>query len=222
LIRWIAPGLALVLLAGVAIDQSTRETVPHDAGLYHQRVADDMTLIPLRFGNWVGVDTEIRQEALRILNANATLSRSYRNVVTGRRATLLVVHCADARSLVDHYPPVCYPSQGWRPAGHQPYEVVEVAQPVYATEYLFEYSALSEASQMNVFHFTVMPDGSTAPDMSQLNRSARDRRTRPFGGASVQIVVDANLSDAERHEIYDTLVSAVQDWLYSLDAGIET
>jgi hypothetical protein len=221
MIRWLAPGLALLLLAGIGMDRSTRQLVPEGAQAYHQRMVDDIALIPFRFGDWVGVDTEIRQEALRILDANVSLSRTYRNVNTGRSATLLVVQCKDARSLLGHYPPVCYPTQGWASVSREPHAVEDQERPVHATEYLFEYDALGQSAQLGVFHFTVLPDGRTAPDMALLDHAARDRRTRAFGGASVQIVVDANLSVSERHEIYVTLVSAVQDWLHSLDAGIE-
>lgn len=221
MIRWTAPGLALLLLAGIGVDRSNREAVPVDAQAYHARVLEEIALIPYRFGDWIGVDSEISAGALRILDANASLSRTYRNVVTGRSATLLVVQCADARSLLGHYPPVCYPAQGWTPVRSAPLEVREGDTPVFATEYEFQYDALSRAARLGVFHFTVLPSGETAPNMDALDRAARDRRTRPFGGTSVQIVVDANLSGSERREIYGTLVVAVQAWLQSLEAGLD-
>jgi hypothetical protein len=220
MLKLIAPGLSVLLLVGVAVDQSGREASPEGAAEYHARVLAAVQAIPYRLGDWVGVDTEIRQEALRILDANASLSRTYRNLSTGHTATLLLVHCSDSRSLLGHYPPVCYPSQGWTQLGATPHGIEREAESVAATEYAFAYESLANVAQLGVLHFTVLPDGRTAPDMGLLDQLARDKRSKFFGGASLQFIVDANLPDAMRDELYQMLYEAVSPWIETVQTGI--
>jgi len=222
MLRLLAPALALSMLAGVGLDRASREEVPAAAIDYHADVREGVSAIPYRVGDWVGVDTEIRQDALRILDANASLSRSYRHVSTGRTATLLLVHCDDSRSLLGHYPPVCYPSQGWTQVSASPREIAGSGVSFHTTEYMFEYENLNESARLGVLHFTVLPDGRTAPDMDLLDEAARDKRIRSFGGASLQIVIDGNLPESERSEIYEAMIQAATVWVKEVGTGLSS
>lgn len=219
MIRLIAPAVALCLLAGIGVDASDRHAPPEGSEDYHRRVREAVAAIPYRIGVWVGVDQEIRQEALRILDANVSLSRTYRNLETGATATLLLVHCDDARRLLGHYPPVCYPSQGWTQVASSLREFDDLEGAWRATDYTFEYDTLSESARLGVLHFTALPDGRKAPDMTLLETAARDRRAKGLGGASIQIVLDANLDEATRTELFDTLLEACAPWTSVVGAG---
>lgn len=220
MLKLAAPIVSLCLLGAIGLDSAGRRYIPEGADEYHAHVAAAIELIPYRVGDWVGVDKEIRPEALRILDANVSLNRTYRHVKTGESAVLLLVHCSDARSLLGHYPPVCYPSQGWTEMDRRSRHLESPGLPVDATEYAFEHETLGQAGQIEVAHFTVLPDGRVAPNLDLLDESARDRRTKFFGGASLQMVVDANLPAPRRQEIYDTLLEAASPWIEVVQSGL--
>jgi len=220
--KLMAPLITVGLLAGVALDQSRRQVAPPGVEVYHAAIRGAEGLIPYNIGNWVGTDTPIRQEALNILDANSTVSRVYRDLLTGHSATLLLVQCADARSLLGHYPPVCYPSQGWS----QISSGIRPIPPDYgtfeATEYSFSYELLQQSNALEVLHFTALPDGRIAPNMGLLDIAARDRRYTFYGGASIQFIVNAGLTDEERNETYEMLFQAAAPWLSAVQSGIAT
>ncbi len=220
MLKCIAPLITFILLAGVAVDQADRQKAPEGVEAYQAQIREGVRSIPYIIGDWVGTDTEIRQDALRILDANCTLSRVYRNLRTGHTATLLLVQCADARSLVGHYPPVCYPSQGWNQRSAVPKSIAADGRTFESTEYVFGYDLLQQSNPLAVLHFTVLPDGRIAPDMQMLGVSARDRRQKFFGGASVQLIVDADLSDEERNGTYKLLIEAATPWVERVQSGI--
>ena len=220
--KLLAPMLSLALLAAVSLDQGLRQQVPPGAEEYHVAVREAANSIPYHIGNWVAVDSEISRGALQILDANVALSRSYRQVGTDKSGTLLIVQCADARSLLGHYPPVCYPSQGWSQISSKSRDVEVDGTHLLATEYVFEYETLAQFAHLAVLHFTVLPDGRTAPDMELLEKVARERRTKFFGGASIQFVTDASLSENDRNEVYGVLYQAAQKWISAVESGIKS
>ncbi|MGI6460300.1 MAG: exosortase-associated EpsI family protein [Candidatus Hydrogenedentales bacterium] len=219
--KLLTPMLSLALLAAIAVDQGYRHQVPAGAETYHALVREAAMTIPYQLGNWVGIDSEISRGALQILDANVALNRSYRQVGTNRSGTLLVVQCADARSLLGHYPPVCYPSQGWSQISTKPHEIEIEGISLHATEYVFAYDTLAQFTRLAVLHFTVLPDGRTAPDMELLERVARERKTKFLGGASIQFVSDAGLSEQDRDEIYDFLLLAAKAWIEEVQSGTQ-
>lgn len=220
MLKCIAPIITIILLGSIALENADRQRAPKGVEIYHAHVRDALKQIPYAVGEWVGIDKEINQDALRILDANSTLSRVFRNVSTGETATLLLVQCADARSLLGHYPPVCYPSQGWTRKMSLPRTIQVLDGSFEATEYVFEYDLMQRSTPLEVLHFTVLPDGRIAPDMTLLDISARDRRFTFFGGASVQFVVDAGMTEEDRMEAYKVLYQAARPWIESVKSGI--
>lgn len=220
MLKYIAPIITIGLLTGLAIDTAARHEMPEGIEAYQARVRDSLKLIPYSMGDWVGKDTEIRQEALKILDANSTLSRVYSDMRTGRTATMLLVQCADARSLLGHYPPVCYPSQGWSEISSIPFSLATTDGPIPATEYGFRYDLMDASNPLEVLHFTVLPDGQIAPNMTLLDVSARDRRFTFYGGASVQFVLNSGFSEEERGEVYRMLFQAATPWISAVQSGL--
>lgn len=219
MLKFVAPAVTLCLLAGVAADKADRYRAPAGAEAYHARVLESLELIPYTLGDWVGTDEEIRQEALRILDANASLSRKYRELTTGSTATVLLVQCADARSLLGHYPPVCYPSQGWSQLSARPQTIPVGDSAIEAMEYQFEYDLFGQSNPLSVLHFTVLPDGRTGPDMQLLDAAAKERQFKFYGGASIQVVVSASLPDEERLRIWTSMCQAIGSWMAQVQAG---
>jgi hypothetical protein len=222
MLRFAVAGISLILLAGVGVSGVYGRTPPEGAAAYHAKVRSAIPLVPYNLGDWVGVDTEIRAEALRILDANATLSRHYTNTQTGQSATLLLVQCQDSRSLLGHYPPNCYPSQGWTSLRSELRKVAGGGVTIAANEYAFKHEALGGAANLSVLHFTVLPDGTTSPDMSRLEYFSHNLTKRPLGGASVQFVVDGTLRDSDRNELYGILLQLSADWIRTVQGGIDS
>src|SRR5512146_1994836 len=97
-----------VLLLGGAVAERFTLLPPADARAYQERVRKAFDVFPKSQGDWVAQDCEIPAQAMKLLRPNSILSRSYTNVVTGQRCSVLLVDCTDARDLVCHYPPICY------------------------------------------------------------------------------------------------------------------
>lgn len=222
MLKFIIPIITGGMLVGIAADQAAREVAPVGVEKYHASIREAESQIPFSIGDWIGTDTEIRQEALKILDANSTVSRVYKNSKTRRAATLLLVQCADARSLLGHYPPVCYPSQGWSQLSSDVNPIPPSYGAFEATEYAFGYDLMEQSSSLQVLHFTVLPDGRIAPNMGLLETAARDRRYTFCGGASVQLIVDSGLSEAEQTEAYEMLFQAAAPWIEAVRAGLDT
>ena len=114
--NFLAVGLSLCLMGGAAVDQSFR-TVPANTEPYHMRIRDAADKSPDRIGDWIGQSIETPPSAIKLLRPNVIISKYYLNYVTGQWASVLIVDCSDARDLIGHYPPNCYPSQGWIQTG---------------------------------------------------------------------------------------------------------
>jgi len=54
----------------------------------------------------------------------------------------MIVHCGDVRDMIGHYPPVCYPANGWKPGPSAP-TGIQVNQED-ATAYRYEFSRNDE------------------------------------------------------------------------------
>ena len=222
MLKLLSPLILLVMLTGVYLGRVNREQVPAGVAAYHAKIRDAIASVPYSLGSWVGVDREISAGALQILDANVSLSRTYRNLETGRSATLLVVHGSDVRSLLGHYPPVCYHNQGWTQRTARLVSLAVDGSAVDATEYSFTYESAGDSAQLAVLHFTVLPDRRTSPDMSLLESAAREGSSKYLGAASIQFIVDAALGEAERNVEYEFLLKAAMPWISVVESGIES
>jgi len=190
-----------------------------DARPYHQRVMQAINTLPMQLGSWIGTDVEVLSLELDILKPNALLHRIYRNVDTGETATLLIVHCNDARDLAGHYPPICYPAHGWQ-LRHQTAKTWNCeGLTVQGTEYQFSYGTIGGSNRMNVANFMLLPDGRTTSDMSQVYQLASNYQRRFYGAAQMQVVIDARLPEQQRDRILEELVGANAEVLKIILSG---
>lgn len=93
-------------LIGGAVDRTATDARVREVGV-------KLTATPFRLGDWIGTDEELPAAALEILHASSVVSRQYTNLRTGERARLAIVYCGDARDMLGHHPPICYPRSGW-------------------------------------------------------------------------------------------------------------
>lgn len=222
MLKVLSPLILLVMLTGVYLGRINREQIPAGVAAYHAKIRDAIASIPYSIDSWVGVDREISADALRILDANVSLSRTYRNLETGRSATMLIVHGSDVRNLLGHYPPVCYHNQGWTQRTARPVSLAVDGIVVDATEYAFTYESAGESARLAVLHFTVLPDRRTSPDMSMLETVAREGSSKYLGAASIQFIVDAAHGEAERNIEYELLLKAAMPWIFVVESGIDS
>ena len=173
--------------------------------------------IPVRLGPWIGSDVPLPAGAREVLHATDTIARRYMRVGGGGEVTVALVHCGDVRDMLGHYPPACYPSQGWQLAESDGSAVVPLrvaGREGRAAIYRFTKPEREGVrSAITVVGAFLLPGAEPTPDASRLRQAARDRRVSSegigqlqfvFGGApevadiaaTVQELVDAMPSDA--------------------------
>ena len=104
----------VIVLLALLGDRMFLRMSPVQTDEYHASVKAAVEAVPTVVGSWVGIDTPVPEAAVRMLHPNIILSRRYQNLSTNETLTVLLVHVRDARDVLGHYPPVCYPGQGWR------------------------------------------------------------------------------------------------------------
>ena len=214
--------LTFGLLAGVGIDTYSRPR-PADAEPYHRRAYEESQRIPLKVGDWIGSDEPLTPAAKKLLKPNVALQRRFLNQRTGQVASLLLVQCKNARDMEGHYPPVCYPGQGWNPAASRQVLVPAGDQQLHGREYRFDRVEEGRTTTTFVWNILVLPSGRFVDDMDEIGRAAGDRLRFFYGAAQVQVVLPvmppAALDERERQAVYGDLVGAIWPMLQVLSSG---
>lgn len=212
----IAATAALLSLMGV---QRLAWPRPAEAEAYHAEVAAAIDDVPFRIGDWLGVEVPQPPEAVRLLKPNRILSRRYR--VPGRAASvgLLIVHCQDARDLIGHYPPVCYPAHGWTEVAAEPKIYQAAGRTLPATMYEFRQSLPDRSGSIHIATVLATPDGRLHRDMEALEQAASDYRRHFLGAAQFQVVFTSPLSVEERDRLVRRFLDACEPVFGALAAG---
>lgn len=106
-----------------------------------------------------GSDVESSPSAIQMLKPNVVVNRYYENTETGEAVSLLLTHCKGARNLVGHYPPVCYPPNGYATDFNERVGLTVGDCDISLTEYAFVRKYEDELEGMVVANFMVLPDG---------------------------------------------------------------
>lgn len=195
-----APALAALLLCACLAFGELGSLRPPHAPAYFDRVAVAIDMLPFKVGDFYGDPQEVTPAAYQLLRPNRLSQRLYTDPLTGRRVTLLVVHCKDVRDMRGHYPPNCYPAHGWRREGDRKINVPIAGGEHPARVYEFSQRSDTAEARMHVLNFFVVPgrDGMIVPDVAGLDRATGSRRATGLGAAQVQIVVtDPKLLDGD-------------------------
>lgn len=217
--RLLAAPLTALVLAGMAAYSlaSIRPGGASDA--YFAQVRQAIDALPMQIEGYVGRDRPPLPAAVEMLRPNRLLQREYADPVTGQSFSVLVVHCGDVRDMMGHYPPVCYPSNGWTIDGVES-EVIERADagPIPITRYrVSRGDGTLELSKVIANTFVVpRADSPLGRDDRALDSVTRTRWNSGLGAAQVQIITDANMDQATRARIergvadrLSTLIEAV-------------
>ncbi len=200
-----APAAATIVLLGAicagvgraGADAAARTTVDGAA------LAD---AVPYSVGEWVGTDAPASPAAVALLRPDVLVQRRYRNLRSGETAEVLFVRCGDARDLLGHYPPVCYPAHGLELLSSAPTEFHAGATTIPGTRYRFAASAGPSRREVVVDDFMVLPGGRFGRDMDDVDLVARDPRRRRLGAGQIQVATDGSMSDRRRDETFAALV----------------
>jgi hypothetical protein len=213
-------GLTVLLLCGMAGERLSRPSAT-DAEPYHRRVKEAIEAFPLQFGDWRGEDNAVPPSAIQLLKPNAIVSRHYRNVQTGQEVTLLFEHCKDARDMMGHYPPVCYPANGWVSRESRATIMQAGGLSLPAVEYDFSRVLPDRSMSVTVVCGFILPDGRLESDMRAVRRLASDYRAHFFGSAQVQLAFGEGVGVQERAEIIRQLLEPAVPAIQTVRKGIK-
>lgn len=215
----VVSALALVFLGGAAVDRGMNMVAPEDTAPYQARIRQAYAQLPMRIGNWIGEETPVPQSAITLLHPNVIISRRYTNFATGRTASFLLTQCADARDMAGHYPPICYPNQGWIKERVKACHWTVDGLGIDGMEYHFLRSPESP-SGIIVRNFMILPDGTIAPDMDSIRKSTSVRR-RFYGAGQVQVICDSNVPPDEQDQIFTSLIEGHMSVITAILSGIK-
>jgi hypothetical protein len=219
--------MVLTLLCGVGAEALARPKAS-DAAPFHRRIRELTGLIPTTIGNWKGEDIAVPQEAIKMLRPNALLQRRYVDqsdptLDPSRRrfVDLLLVQCGDARDMGAHYPPVCYPNQGFIQDSVSRAIVWEVTpnHPILGTEYHFTRTKGDGQEVLYVIDLLILPNGIFASNIQEVRKAASDYLRQYYGAAQIQIVFNAKYSPAERDQVFRELMAVNLPMIDTLSSG---
>ena len=213
-----APLISLGLLVGVAYSLSLRRP-PEGVVAYHDEIRDLSLAVPRLVGEWLGDETDVPAPAIDLLRPNVMMSRSYKNIRTGEKVTMLFVQVRDAWNMAFHYPPVCYKYAGWmREETHErDWKIAEFDVP--AMEYVFRRERFDGESRIVVSNFMVLPTGMGRDDRD-VRRISDDPTRRVFGAAQVQVVFASDVPADRRREIVEELVGGYMPMIRKVVSGV--
>lgn len=171
-------------------------------------------------GDWSGTDRPLPEEAIALLHPNVYVSRDYVNVQTKETVGFMFIEAEDARDMKGHYPPNCYPGNGWEPIGAVPAcnsvdreaEWVVGDLRIKGTEYEFTKNERGGSERkLWVRSFFILPNNTFFPEIASFNRAASDFYIRPFGATQVQVIYDREYLPEDRERIFQDLISAHRD-----------
>ena len=211
-----APLLCLALLGAMSVEQR-RHVPPPDVAGYHlavkHAIENDVPWIMGPGGKWVGTPMDIPEAAQKLLRLNAFVSRHYTDNGSGasrrpRSADLLIVQCSDSSDMDGHWPPKCYPARGETLEFQQPLTFDVGGMSIPLNEYHFVQNVQGRTERQCVYNFLIVPHVGVRREMDDLRAAAADYRERFFGAAQVQVVMDGDLPQEEREQIFKDLIYA--------------
>jgi hypothetical protein len=217
----------LVLLAGMTVETLARPRAA-DAAPFHARMRAAAARLPLNWGPWTGEDAPIVEAAVKLLHPNVMIERRYVNPAEQLAASLLIVQCSDARDMQGHYPPNCYPGQGFRleettdlgmdlaPQG----SALGAGRRLTGRRYLFSRTADLTTVSITVDNYLLVPGRGCVREMREVYAVGSDYARRHYGAAQIQIVMqNALVRPADRDRVARELLELARPVLEVLLEG---
>ncbi|UCD76258.1 MAG: exosortase-associated EpsI family protein [Phycisphaerales bacterium] len=222
-----APWLTLILLAGLGRTLPVRVEHSEQAEQRKAEIAAAMQAVPRFIGDWVGEDWKVPPSAQKLLRPNAIFSRSYLRLnridTPPQRLQVLLVHCGDARDMIGHYPPICYPSSGWvdqRSEEPRSAALTFEGRRVPVRVYRFRRTGDDGHDQViRIFNAFILPDGKTTREIDAINRQSERLAVSVQGVAQLQIITSPVMSGEEALQAAGQLLGGMTDLFDAL--GLE-
>ena len=171
---------------------------------YFAGVRQAIDALPAQIDGFIGTDQPPLPAAVEMLRPNRLLQREYVQPITGERFSVLIVHCGDVRDMMGHYPPVCYPSAGWRMASVSPGAIERSSDgPIHITRYEVVRDDGTISIHRVIANTFILPraDSPLGRDDTALDAVTRTRWSSGLGAAQVQIITAADMDEATRARI---------------------
>ena len=217
---WAAPLLGVMLLAGIGLQQLSYAE-PEDAAPYHRKVAAAMQKVPEQIGPWVSSSIKVPRSAKEILKPNVIISRRYHNPRTGESVNLMFSQCKEARDMAGHYPPRCYPGNGYTKREVKDYRWTVDGLDIPVRAYRFTRSVDGQRQQMWNLNFLLLPDGEMTRLMSRVRAAAADYRSHFFGAAQIQLIFHGDTELSQRKSVFKRFVRAMKPAIETIRSGID-
>ena len=216
LTKLISPAIAAALVGGLAI-QMRSFAVADDTTAFHARVKAAVEAIPIRIGDWEGLDSAVPEAAGELLRPNVLFARTYHDANGPEWAKLIIIHCKDTRDMSGHYPPNCYRGSGWTQRGEPTMHQLELwGRAVPLAEYRFTRSEVRGTIDWRIYDFFVLPRAGFVTNMVEIQNASGDYRTRPYGAAQIQVIVDEAMPQAERARVLRLMLDPLAPVIESL------
>jgi hypothetical protein len=220
----LAPWLTLAVLLGLSVQFPNRSEIGADAQQRKADIARAIATAPYFIGRWVGEDSmdQIPREAQTLLHPNAIMSRTYRSPA-GPAVQVLIVHCGDARDMIGHYPPICYPSTGWSRVpvrGREDLVLSVNGRALAARQYEFRCATpRGRIEIIRVFSAFILPDGRVALDIDNIHRQSERPALSVQGVAQVQVITSAQVPLNEAIDAADEILGGMHLIFDALQLG---
>lgn len=219
----LAAPLTALVLAGMG-GYSLASIRPSGSEAYFDDVRRTIEALPMQIDGYIGVDRPALPAAVELLRPNKLLQRDYTHPITQTSFSVLIVHCGDVRDMMGHYPPVCYPSNGWD-VDSVSGETIGRSEggPIPITRYHVSRDDGSVEFSRVIANTFVVPraDEPLGRDDRALDNVTRTRWSSGLGAAQVQIITDAKMDEATRQRIERSVADRLEGLIGAVANGRE-
>lgn len=215
-----APFLTLAALLILSLVLPNRATYDPALAQRQREIREAMTQLPYTVGSWVGTEIAQPTAAVELLHPNAILSRRYEKIPSGPVVNMLIVHCSDVRDMLGHYPPVCYPSNGWSAQGGESATIVLNGREVSARMYEFDRTvAGGRTVGIRIFNFFILPDGQFRGEMVDIYEQSERLALSIKGVAQVQLITSVDMPVESSIDAVNDIGDAMAELFEELGVG---
>ena len=207
----------LMLASAFTIENSDSELVEER----NARIVEAFQMLPRDLGlnrTWLkSADVEIPTSQERMLELNAHVSRRYQLLGSfpPLRFTLFLAHSADARSMVGHHPPNCYPASGWLPGEVGFDDSVAILANGRTLPYrIYSFRRGDPGREIWVANGFVLPDGSGVRTLAEAGGVIGNAERSRLGLVQYQFVFDGGINLQEVIEFTDDVLLSIPNALF--------
>lgn len=221
--RWASPAAAGVLLTAMLFVGGISLTHPVGLDAYQARVRAAVDDIPYRIAGWNGENVPPTPGAQRLLRPNVILQRRFEGEDPSRSIALLIVHCGDVRDMDGHYPPLCYPGQGWSLENVTDRDIVIPGQVIPARDYAFSRARNTTVEHILVTDFFVLPkkDQPVQRRIEALEAASRSPSAAGLGSAQVQFVSSGTFEAQELEQLLQSFAAELSPVIRAIGEGVD-